>query len=124
MTDAEYYNYLDGFYQAIYDALHDKEFDISAPFGSDANYYNLINILRDATHCDYCPRIVWDCAYLYLQRLRREHIVVFSAVRQEFDPDMIEDVISGTDLSGFTVMMPKYHGRYDEFQYRRHHNTK
>lgn len=111
--------YLDNFYQKLYEKLCDEHFDISAPISKNGNSYELINILRDSTNSEYSSTILWRCAYLYLQRLRREHIIVFSANKQWFDRYLIDDVESGNDQDGFKVMLPTYCGRYDEIRHQR-----
>lgn len=117
-----YYNAVQMFsgadaWERLYPIIADEKFDIS--YGGSG--FGLERLLKQAAESNPMTDSLGRCIHMYLLRLRKEHPVVHSAC-VDF-PQFDEFVRSGTDPDGFTHLIPRYYGHYDNWRVNRRSNT-
>lgn len=110
-------------YHEWYLALKDQHLDMSRMLGKthilkhayeDRDYYRAYE--------DPFYRHLDECIHQYMLRLRKEVIVIYAITYHQF-PELFDELVeSGEDSDGFTHLLPKYHGPYDEWLFQRQLN--
>lgn len=100
-------------WEHLYPIIADEKFDVS--YGGSG--FGLLVLLRRAMESNPMTDSLGRCIHMYLLRVRKEHPVVYSAC-PDF-PLFDQFVRSATDPDGFTHLIPRYYGQYDNWRVSR-----